>query len=70
MTGTLDEEVLTGKKEGFDRPHQRREGTETGKRLTTMRAGYLWMENAIVGVTDEVKVGKKFVEGIEGLVVA
>ena len=69
-TGTLDEEVLIGKKENCDGPHQGREGAETGRQLATMTAGHLWMENAIVGVTDEVKVGKKFVEGFEGLVVA
>ena len=61
---------MIGKKEGCDGPHQGREGTETGKQLTTMTGGHLWLENAIVGVIDEFKVGKKYVEGFEGLVVA
>lgn len=43
-----------------------RTGVEHGKVLCEPVAGQLWFENAIEGVTDQVAVGKKFLEGFEG----
>ena len=65
-TGTVDEKWLIGEKVGCDGPHEGREGVETGKRLCEPIAGHLWFENAIKGVTDEAKVGEKFLEGSDG----
>ncbi|KAL2037453.1 hypothetical protein N7G274_009733 [Stereocaulon virgatum] len=65
-TGTLDEDVLIGKREACDGLHQGREGTETGKQLASIMGGHLWMGNAMGGgkglgkrVTDEVEAGKR-----------
>ena len=60
-TGTIDEKLLIG-----DGLHQRRQGLEVGKALCEPIGGHLWFANAVQGVTDEVKVGKKYLEGFEG----
>lgn len=69
-TGSIDEKSLIGSKEGCDSPHQGRQGLEVGKALSEPIGGHLWLENAIKGVTDEVKVGKKYLNGFDGLVLA
>ncbi|KAI9872940.1 MAG: hypothetical protein M1830_001039 [Pleopsidium flavum] len=53
LTGTVDEKWLVGTKDG--------EGV--GRELCEPRGGNFWFANAIKGVTDEVRGGKKFVEG-------
>ena len=65
-TGTVDEKWLIGEKTGSDGPHQAREGLDVGKALCQPVAGHLWFGNAVQGVTDQVTVGKKFLEGFEG----
>ena len=66
-TGTLDEGVLLGeRREGCDEDGG---GRGTGKELASPEAGHLWFGNAIGGVTDEVRVGRKFVEGMDGKVI-
>ena len=65
-TGTLDEKWLIGEKTGSDGPHQVREGLDVGKAPCDPVAGHLWFGNAVQGVTDQVTVGKKYLEGFEG----
>lgn len=62
-TGSVDESLLMGSNKGSDGPHQGRQGLEAGKLLCEPVGGHLWLENAIKGVTDEVKIGKKYLEG-------
>lgn len=65
-TGTLDEEVLIGKREGCDGPHRGRERTETGKQLATMTGGHLWMANAIGALLMRLKLGRSLWRGLRG----
>lgn len=58
LTGTVDERWLIGTKTGDGR-----EGEGLGRELCTPSGGNYWFQNAVRGVTDEVKGGKKFVEG-------
>lgn len=70
MTGSIDENLLIGSNEGSDGPHQGRQRLEVGKALREPVGGHLWLENAIKNVTDEVKVGKRYLEWFDGPVLA
>lgn len=69
-TGSIDEEFLIDSNDGCDGLHQERQGLEVGKALCKPVGGHLWLEDAIKDVTDKVKVGKKYLEGFDGLVLA
>lgn len=71
-TGLMNEAVLIGTKtspEGYDVGSEKRVGEEMGKALSFPTDGNLWFKNAVLGVTDEVRAGKKFAEGFEGVTI-